>query len=72
MDKRQRKYLFAQLVLRIAPVLPSPIVKKMQRRIVKNSPFPLAGQQRLRKPRRSPRIRRIEADLRRAAARAAP
>lgn len=71
LDSRQRKYLFAQLVLRVAPVLPGPIVKKMQRRIVKYSLYPLAGQKGLRKPQRSPRICRIEADLRRAAARAA-
>lgn len=69
LDKRQRKYLSAQLLLRIAPILPSPIVRKMKRRIVKYSPFPLSGQQGLRKPQRSVRIRQIEADLKRAATR---
>ncbi|MGX1099557.1 hypothetical protein [Amorphus sp. MBR-141] len=72
LDKRQRKYLSAKLLLKIEPVLPSPIVKKMKRRMLKYSPFPIAAQQGLRKPQRSVRIRQIEADLKRAADRAAP
>ena len=71
MDKRQRKYLSAKLILKIAPVLPGFIVKKMKRRIVKYSPFPVAVQPGLRRPQRSLRIRQIEADLKRAARRSA-
>jgi len=71
MDKRQRKYLSAKLILKIAPVLPGFIVKKMKRRIVKYSPFPVAAQPGLRRPQRSVRIRQIEADLKRAAGRSA-
>ena len=70
LDKRQRKYLSAKLLLKISPILPSPIIKKMKRRLVKYSPFPLAAPQGLRRPYRSPRIRQIEADLKRAAGRA--
>lgn len=71
LDKRQRKYLSAKLLLKISPILPSPIVKKMKRRMVKYSPFPLPAQQGLRRPYRSPRIRQIEADMKRAARRVA-
>ncbi|MGX1305298.1 hypothetical protein AB7M35_000018 [Amorphus suaedae] len=69
LDRRQRKYLSAKLLLKISPILPSPIVKKMKRRMAKYSPFPLAAPQGLRRPYRSPRIRQIEADLKRAAGR---
>ena len=70
LDKRQRKYLSAKLLLRVEPVLPSPIVRKMKRRIIKYSPTPLGVQQGLRRPQRSIRIGQIEADLKRAATRA--
>lgn len=70
LDKRQRKYLSAKLLLKVEPILPGPIVKKMKRRIIKYSPFPVAAQQGLRTPQRSVRTRQIAADLKRASGRA--